>query len=215
MRVGARIGAVRATGGTADVWCAWVSDHAAMVDSLSSTLLSDGERSKMLSYRNLDAAARYVITRSLVRAVLGELLRVSPRDVDVRVTDLGKPILAEDLHFNVSHSGDLITLAVSQDRAVGIDVERRREVQRVSALITRWLTPPEREEVAALARSGLDESDAFLRVWSVKEAKLKALGVGISGATAADVSKVVAAPLDDILSHRADGSGYVGAVAFA
>jgi 4'-phosphopantetheinyl transferase len=213
--VGARVGAVRANGSAADVWCAWVSDHAAMVDALSSTLLSDAERLKMSRYGNLDAAARYVITRSLVRAVLGEVLRISPRDVEVRVTDLGKPVVSEDLHFNVSHSGDLITLAVSHDRAVGIDVERRREVQRVNALIARWLTPAERDEVALLARNGLDDSNAFLRVWSVKEAKLKALGVGISGATSADVSNVVAAPLDDILSHRADGSGYVGAVAFA
>jgi len=214
--VGVRLGAVRADGAAADVWFAWVHEHSEAVGSLASTVLSSGERARMDQYRNLDAAARYVITRSLVRGVLGERLAIAPQDVDVRVTDLGKPVLSDDLHFNVSHSGDLIMLAVSGDRAVGIDVERRRPVQRVSALIARWLTPSEQGEVKKLRATGLDESDAFLRVWSAKEARLKAVGVGISGATTADLSKVVAVSLTELLSSAGRNSdGYVGAVAFA
>ena len=47
------------------------------------------------------------------------------------------------------------------------------------------LTETERAEVARLTAHGASASDAFLRVWSLKEARLKALGVGISGAGAA------------------------------
>jgi 4'-phosphopantetheinyl transferase len=213
---GALLGTVRTGLGVADIWFAWVNDSAYDVARLSGDVLSDAERVRVDQYRNPDAACRYVVTRALVRGVLSQRLGVAPRAVDVRVTDLGKPVVSDDLHFNVTHSAELIMLAVSSDRAVGIDVERRREVKRAGALITRWLTPSERDNVGALQQGGLSESDAFLRVWSAKEARLKALGVGISGATTADVAKVVAVPLDELLAKAAgDAGGYVGAVAFA
>ena len=131
---------------------------------------------------------------------------------------MGKPVVAEGIHFNVSHSGDLILLALSPERAVGVDVERRREVPRVQAMTERWLTAAERADVASLRARGASDSDAFLRVWSLKEARLKALGVGISGASRAPVDAVHALPLDHLLDPIAGdryGQGYVGAVAFA
>ena len=157
------------------------------------------------------------MTRSLVRTVLGAHTGVPPRDVHVRLTATGKPE-AEGIHFNVSHSGDIVVLAISEQRAVGVDVERRREIARVNALIERWLTPDERKELDELRSHGLELSDAFLRVWSLKEARLKALGVGISGASGAEYGRVQAEGLDRLLtgvSRGSDDAGYVGAVAFA
>jgi 4'-phosphopantetheinyl transferase len=212
--VGVHAGVVQADGAAADIWIAWVERQADAVADLTATVLSPAERARSAAYRNDDAAARYVITRSLVRSVLGERLSIAPADVDIRVTDLGKPVVSGALHFNVSHSGDLIALAVSADRAVGVDIERRREVKRAGALIARWLTEPERREVSLLHAGGVDESDAFLRIWSAKEARLKALGVGISGATSADVSRLPTVALDDVLA-KAGTRGYFGAVAFA
>jgi 4'-phosphopantetheinyl transferase len=204
-------------GASAELWLAWVGDHIADVDDFGRRFLSDEECERLRSYRSREAAERYVVTRSLVRSVLGARLRATPRDVPVTRTTTGKP-LAEGVHFNVSHSGDLILVAVSHDRAVGVDVERRREVQRVEALVARWLTDEERETLGALRAAGENESDAFLRVWSLKEARLKALGVGISGATGAAVQDVDVEPLDawlDELAPRPGERGYVGAVAFA
>jgi 4'-phosphopantetheinyl transferase len=214
--VGAHLGAVRARAWSADIWFAWVSEHAGAVARLSAAMLSETERERMGRYRSIDAAGRYVITRALVRRVLGERLGLNPREVDVRVTDLGKPVVSADMHFNVSHSGDLILMALSADRAVGIDVERRRHVERAGALIARWLTPAEQGSVRDLVTGGMSESDAFLRVWSGKEARLKAIGVGISGATSADLGDVVAVALDDMLPRSATvAEDYVGSVAFA
>src|SRR6185436_10109787 len=136
-------------------------------------------------------------------------LGLAPCEVPITVTESGKPVVSKDLHFNVSHSGDLIALAVCTERAVGIDVERRRHVARVDALIGRWLTASEQREVTRLLHGGASESDAFLRIWSAKEARLKALGVGISGANTADVRSVLAVQIDDLLlSSGKDTSGY-------
>jgi 4'-phosphopantetheinyl transferase len=127
-------------------------------------------------------------------------------------------VLDDRLHFNITHSGDLVLMAVSDARPVGVDVERRRAVSRVSALEARWLTTAERSDYHRLRGLGLDESDAFLRIWSLKEARLKALGVGIAGAAEAAVESVEALPLDDMLASLApngEDAQYVGAIAFA
>ena len=216
--VGARLGRVTASSTVADVWYAWVGDHARDVDRFSRDYLSSDEAARRRQYRSREAAERYVVTRSLVRIVLSERLGIPGRDIRVNRTDAGKPVVAGGVHFNVTHSADLILMALSDQRPVGVDVERRRDVERVHALIARWLTDTERNELAQLTARGATSSDAFLRVWSLKEARLKALGVGISGAAGAALHAVDVRPLDDLLESipgRPDEHHYVGAIAFA
>ncbi len=216
--VAVRLGTVRApTSGVADIWFARIGDHAHDVERYSRDFLSPDENARARDYRSREAAERYVVTRSLVRCVLSQQLGMAPIEVPVGRTETGKPILTSGVHFNVSHSGDLVLLAVSANRDVGIDLERRREIPCVQALVERWLTPAEREDVGRRIANGAELSDAFLRVWSYKEARLKALGVGISGASGASFRAVDAVPLDDLLEQiaRPGDSGYVGALAFA
>jgi 4'-phosphopantetheinyl transferase len=218
--VGARLGTVEADlgGGGADVWFAWIGDHAHDVDTFSREYLSPEERARLPEYRIREAAERYVVTRSLVRIVLSQHIGIPPREIRVTRTDTGKPVVTQGVHFNVTHSAELVLLAVSEDRPVGVDVERKREVARVQALVARWLTDSERGDLARLRTRGLTESDAFLRVWSLKEARLKALGVGISGASRAPLDRVHVKSLDDLLEslvRQHDDHGYVGALAFA
>ena len=215
--VGARLGSVAGPSAVADVWFAWVGDHARDVDRFTREYLSPNEGEHLRQYRSREAAERYVVTRSLVRIVLSDHLGIPPRKIRVSRTDMGKPVVMERVHFNVTHSGDLVLLAISEQRAVGVDVERRREVLRVRALMQRWLTEPERQQCAELTRRGATVSDAFLRIWSLKEARLKALGVGISGAAGALLHTVDVLPLDTLLDALAGQHehGYVGALAFA
>lgn len=214
---GARLGTVLApTTGAADIWFARVGEHAAEVNRLAGALLTAEEREKLSAYRTRDTAERFVVTRALVRCVLADRLGVAPTDVPIRQTGTGKPIV-EGVHFNVSHSGDLVLLAASAEREVGIDLERRRDIHRVEALVQRWLTPEEREDVGRRIANGAAPSEAFLRVWSFKEARLKALGVGIARASTTSFRAVDAVPLDDLLEQIAGAgdAGYVGALAFA
>jgi phosphopantetheinyl transferase len=216
--VGDRLGAVALSGATVDLWLAWVGDHVRQVDQFSRDYLSREEMLHLGGYRSRSAAERYVVTRSLVRIVLSERLGVAPREIPVSRTDSGKPVVAQGVHFNVSHSGDLILLAFSEQRPVGVDVERRRDVPRVQALRERWLTIPEKREFDRRRSLGASDSDAFLRVWSLKEARLKALGVGIAGALAAQQMSVDVVALDHLLDPLVGehvGEGYVGAVALA
>ena len=82
----------------------------------------------------------------------------------------GKPYW-EGCHFNLSHSGPYVVLAVGES-PVGVDVECCRESRKAGALAKRYFTP---EEMAFAA----DSQERFLRVWTAKEARLKWDGTGL------------------------------------
>ena len=86
----------------------------------------------------------------------------------------GKPRLADDaLAFNLSHSGSLALVAVSQVGPLGVDVEEHRVIREVDRLARRYFTPGEAALVAA-------EPRAFFRLWTRKEAWIKAQGGGLA-----------------------------------
>lgn len=112
------------------------------------------------------------------RAALDELLRnyTGAASIHIERSKRGKPFLATgDLRFNLSHSGALTLLAFTRGREVGIDVEcEERKIDHVK-LAERFFAPAE----AAVVRDG--GRAAFFRIWTRKEAYVKALGLGIAG----------------------------------
>jgi 4'-phosphopantetheinyl transferase len=95
----------------------------------------------------------------------------------------GKPALAgvwsaSGWHFNLAHSLDLALLAVTRSGPVGVDVERIRPLRDVDQLVSRFFSP--RESAAFQALPAEQKPDAFFRLWTRKEAWLKATGEGIA-----------------------------------
>ncbi|GLQ88444.1 4'-phosphopantetheinyl transferase family protein [Dyella flagellata] len=120
--------------------------------------------------------------REPLRALLGIYLGLPAEAVALVEGEHGKPQLAEPwdrwLQFNWSHSGEAALVAIARDCSPGVDIERLRPRPRAMQLAERFFHP---EETAALAK--LDESrreQAFLQLWTAKEAVLKALGRGIA-----------------------------------
>ena len=116
-------------------------------------------------------ADRYRKEEDRLRCLIADgLLRYAVGKCTVETGPQGKPYLPEhpDIHFNLSHSGNWVVLAVG-DHEVGVDLERTdRNVDR-TALAKRHFTP---EELA----SGED----FFAIWTAKESYLKYLGVGLT-----------------------------------
>lgn len=77
--------------------------------------------------------------------------------------------------LSISHSGGLAGCAVSRGTAIGLDIEPLARRPDWRKLVSRWFSP--REQAWLLAN---DEPEAFLRVWTLKEAWLKATGRGIA-----------------------------------
>jgi 4'-phosphopantetheinyl transferase len=146
-------------------------------------LLSRDERERAEKFRYAEHRQHYVVARASLRRLLAERLRIAPRTVELVETKYGKPRLAPvhgsaDVEFNVSHSGGLALVAFTNGRAVGVDVERIREVPDADDLAERFFSP---RETASLRALPLDRrSLAFLACWTRKEAFIKALGLGLS-----------------------------------
>jgi 4'-phosphopantetheinyl transferase len=159
--------------------------------------------------------------RSLtVREYLARYLDVDAAAVQIDLESNGKPRLrGGGFHFNVSHSGDAMLLAVSRDHDIGVDLEFSRRPRRVVELAQRWFDPIEADALQALPESA--RQIAFLRLWTCKEAALKADGGGISSGLRRVSFKVNdAGEIDEAvdpawrLVRLEPAPGYVGAVAW-
>ncbi|RUL75366.1 4'-phosphopantetheinyl transferase family protein [Dyella choica] len=120
--------------------------------------------------------------RAPLCALLGSYLGLPASAVTLVEGEHGRPELAEpwgrQLQFNWSHTGKAALVAIARDCSPGVDIERLRPRPRAMQLAERYFHP---EETVALAK--LDESQreqAFLQLWTAKEAVLKAMGRGIA-----------------------------------
>lgn len=94
----------------------------------------------------------------------------------------GKPYIkeTEELCFNLSHAGDYVT-AVFSEHAVGIDIEKSREVK--PAFIKRFFTPAECAYLERIKDRETEKVDffnlIFTKMWTRKESYIKAVGEGM------------------------------------
>jgi 4'-phosphopantetheinyl transferase len=145
-------------------------------------ILSPDERERSNRFHFEADRRRSVIGRGYLRLLLGKILDLPADGLRFDRDEFGKPRLIPSqrlpLQFNLSHSGDLILIAITIDRAVGIDVEKIRTDLDVDGVAARFFSANERETLALLAGPGRYE--AFFTCWTRKEAYLKARGVGLS-----------------------------------
>jgi 4'-phosphopantetheinyl transferase len=199
------------------VWTASLDALAADTGRLRA-MLSPQEREYASAMRVPGAAARYSGGRAALRAIIGAELGVDPADLHIAPGKHGKPALDVSRHadgpaFNVAHTGEVVAVAMCRGAHVGIDVERRRRVTAIDRLAERALTPGERALYREWLAGGEPQLDAFLRAWTVKEARLKAVGLPVGAALSRDHPEVGALPWAPLaLPH---GEGYFAAVAVA
>lgn len=117
--------------------------------------------------------ARRASTRRMVAARLG----VSPRDVVIGHAPSGAPMILAPpaaLHVSVSGRGDFCAIGLAPS-PIGVDIEPV-----AAAAEPAWNILHETERLALRALDGAARHEAFLRLWTAKEAYLKALGRGMS-----------------------------------
>jgi 4'-phosphopantetheinyl transferase len=123
---------------------------------------------------------RYCATRSALRLLLAAELGVSPEALKFSLGEHGKPRIERvpTCEFNVSHSGELALIGFAQaGDEIGVDIEVLRVMSNSEALAERHYVGG--ELTAVLAASGAERDLAFLRVWTRKEACMKAVGSGL------------------------------------
>lgn len=152
-------------------------------------LLSKDEKIRADRYKFDLVRRRFIVARANLRLILSKYLDISPLEIEFSYGAKGKPFLAQnlDLHrnlqFNLSHSEDMAVCAIAADimdssNLLGIDLEYHRGIDNVKNLAKRLLSPEEFQLIQNLA-SQSEQEHLFLRIWTVKEAYLKARGCGL------------------------------------
>lgn len=142
------------------------------------SLLDKVERERASRFVRSENRSQFVRAHSALRRILASYLCTSATELIFNTNAYGRPRLADKvIDFNVSHSGDWMALALGYDLAFGIDIEAWREGVGDEVLLERYFSLNEvaqwRMELPS-RRPG-----AFARLWTRKEATLKALGCGL------------------------------------
>ncbi|MGR2663930.1 4'-phosphopantetheinyl transferase family protein [Chromobacterium haemolyticum] len=139
--------------------------------------LSQDERKRCLRYLRTINQLQFALTRLALRRLLAQETGLAPDALVFELGEHGKPVLAWPgaPAFNVSHSGAYALIAIARGGQVGVDIETVQPMRDVPALAEQTLLPVELE----LCGHGRDVG-AFFQLWTIKEAVLKAWGVGIA-----------------------------------
>jgi 4'-phosphopantetheinyl transferase len=161
------------------VWCASLDRPPEHVARLSE-VLSDNERERVSRFRSAFSRNEYLVSRGLLRTLLGHYLCRKPERLIFSLGPQGKPVLPgePELHFNVAHSGGFALFAVRGRGEVGVDLERVRPFENDMGLAERYFSPREVEVLRTLGPERRIE--AFFHTWARKEAVLKANGHGLA-----------------------------------
>ena len=145
------------------------------------SLLSADEKERARRFVFERDRGRFVAARAFLRRVLGQFVGERPADLIFDYSPHGRPSLSaygSRPDFNLSHAGEVALLAVSWASPLGIDVEAVTAATDTGAIAGQVLHP---NELAVFERLAEDQRmSAFFRLWTRKEAALKALGTGLS-----------------------------------
>ncbi|PXX69500.1 4'-phosphopantetheinyl transferase [Pseudomonas sp. LAMO17WK12:I10] len=124
---------------------------------------------------------QYLVTRALLRSTLSLYAPwVAPHQWVFASNAWGKPAIvapAVPMAFNLSHTEGLVTLALTLENSVGIDVESRQRMADAD-LAERFFSAREVHYLSSLPAAG--RASAFISLWTLKEAYIKACGQGLS-----------------------------------
>lgn len=197
------------------VWLA----HVDLLRPCHHKLLDELERARHQSYLREADRARFALGAALLRIGVAHRLEISPYEVRVDrrcavcARPHGKPTIPDTtVQVSVSHSGDLVALALTQSVPVGVDIEAIVPTH-VTGIARAVLSPEE---------TLVGEAD-FFTYWCRKESAIKATGDGLR----TPLRRVIVSPADTparLLTYRgaplpcamADlpvPPGYAGAVA--
>lgn len=147
-------------------------------------VLDEDEKARMVRFVHARNRIEFAAAHALTRLALAQALSVPPASLGFVEGSNGKPSAQLDgrlapVSFNLSHANGMVGVAVlaQPDVLVGFDLERfdrRIELE----IADRYFRPEEVSWLMGLAPS--ERPRGFLRLWTLKEALIKATGEGLS-----------------------------------
>ena len=146
-------------------------------------LLDEEEKARWRRFAVERPKRQFSLCRGALRIQLSQRLGCSNRALSFDYLEHGKPVARvhgrrAPVEFNVSHSGRHGLIAFSERESLGVDVEERLPRRDLDGIGGKVYGPAERRALAAAI--GAQKVHLFFRLWSLKEALIKALGTGFS-----------------------------------
>ena len=145
--------------------------------------LDETERSRRRRFLYPRPSREFTLCRAALRSLLCRELGFRNSDLSFETSKFGKPSariggVPVPAVFNVSHSGRHGLIALAREGRIGVDVEERSTRRNLDGYIRQLFAPEERAELEKA--SGYAKVELFYRLWTLKEALVKAVGAGLS-----------------------------------
>jgi 4'-phosphopantetheinyl transferase len=144
-------------------------------------LLSPEEQARGDRYLFERNRHEHVVAHALKRLCLSRYAPVAPRAWRFAIGERGKPEIEappSPLRFNLSHTDGLVACLVARDADVGVDVETVARGTDMAGVASRFFAEPEVEALLALPAQA--HKRRFFEYWTLKEAYIKARGLGLA-----------------------------------
>ena len=136
--------------------------------------------------------------RALMRFALQDWTGRPARSQRLRLTAGGKPECVDGPAVNVAHSGNLVACALSPAGRIGVDVQFPVLGRQAQVIAHQYFSPAETDWL------GSQPGDRFYMLWVLKEAYLKALGLGLAGGLDALQCKVEPPVIESATAHNSE-----------
>lgn len=162
-----------------DIWRVSLDRYAVSAQWADSTLSAD-ESERAARFHFEKDRQRYILAHASLRDILSRYLQCEQGEIKFTTNNYGKPVLlsAQEVDFNISHSGEFVLIAVARRHKVGVDVEHFRKDLEHDRIARRFFSQAENQEFSAIPHE--QKVIAFFNCWTRKEAYIKAHGVGLS-----------------------------------
>jgi 4'-phosphopantetheinyl transferase len=146
--------------------------------------LSEEEQERCRRFRFAEDRRDFAVAHALLRRTLSSCHPIPPRDWRFAVEAGGRPALAGgpaalDLSFNLSHTRGLVACGVvGRPSEIGVDVESVDRGTEPLDLAARYFSKTEIASIQACPDA--ERAVRFIEIWTLKEAYIKAIGVGLS-----------------------------------
>jgi len=164
-----------------DIWRIPLNLPANLIETYH-TRLDEKERVRAQRLKVPEKRNQFIITRSVLKTILAQILGKQSEHVRIGYTEQGKPCIKEPyqdktIHFNVSHSATQAIIALTLSQELGVDIEKITANTDYTGLSRRFFSIQEQAELDKL--KAVDLARSFYTCWVRKEAFVKAVGNGL------------------------------------
>lgn len=165
----------------------WLGDPCLLIPSNDMTIfvaqLDQAEKDRYHRFLFEKDRHHFLAAHVLVRMALSHYVDLPLDHWRFTSNEFGRPEIVGTtdtlpLRFNLSHTRGLVVCVVTHDMDCGIDAEHIRPLPSYLAIARRMFTEREYDYMTGVAQD--QQYETFFKIWTLKEAYIKARGMGLS-----------------------------------